>query len=277
MKKAVKHRTAILLHLELIVMSLIVLVPIVWILMSSLNEGTGLASSTLIPRKMTIENYIRLFTDTFYPVWLWNTFKVAALNTLVSVTANLLTAWIFSRFNFKGKKVGLMGLLLLSMFPTFLSMTALFTLFYTLGLYGNPMGLVIIYSAGSIPYNTWLIKGYMDGISVSLDEAAYIDGSSHFHTFFKIILPLSTPIITYCAVSQFMFPWMDYILPNLLLSGDKNRTLAVGLFSMISGKENSNFTMFAAGAVLVAVPIAAVFMLFQKYLVQGISAGADKG
>ena len=276
--KSRKHlRFSLLLHLELVVMSLIVIVPIVWIITSSLNEGTGLASATLIPKKLTLNNYIRLFKETNYTVWFWNTLKVASLNTFVSISVIMLTAWIFSRFKFKGKKAGLMTLLLLSMFPTFLSMTAIYTLFYTLGLLGKPVALVIIYSAGAIPYNTWLVKGYIDGISVSLDEAAYIDGSSHFNTFFKIILPLSTPIITFCAVSQFMFPWMDYILPNMLLSGDKNRTLAVGLFSMISGKENSNFTMFAAGAVLIAIPIAIVFMLFQKYLVQGISSGADKG
>lgn len=170
-----------------------------------------------------------------------------------------------------------MSILLLSMFPSFLSMTAIYTLFLTLGLIGNPISLVIVYSAGAIPYNTWLVKGYLDGIPKAIDEAAYIDGCGKFHTFFRMILPLSKPIITYCAVSQFMLPWMDYILPNLLLSGEKSRTLAVGLFLMIDGKENSYFTMFAAGAVLISIPITIVFILFQKYLVQGVAAGANKG
>ena len=142
---------------------------------------------------------------------------------------------------------------------------------------GKPISLIIVYSAGAIPYNTWLVKGYLDGIPKEIDEAAYIDGCRKFQSFFKMILPLSKPIITYCAVSQFMLPWMDYILPNILLSGEKTRTLAVGLFKMIDGKENSYFTTFAAGAVLIAVPITILFMVFQKYLVQGVAAGASKG
>lgn len=165
----------------------------------------------------------------------------------------------------------------LSMFPSFLSMTAIYTLFLIIGLVGKPISLVLIYAAGAIPYNTWLVKGYLDGIPRAIDEAAYIDGCGKLQSFFKIILPVSKPIITYCAVSQFMLPWMDYILPNILLSKDKNKTLAVGLFTMITGKENQNFTMFAAGAVFIAVPITIMFVIFQKYLVQGIAAGANKG
>lgn len=273
MKKKIK---GILVNLELIIMSMIVLVPIFWIVMSSFNEGAGLATSSLIPKKVTLDNYVRLLKETSYLLWFKNTLAIAILNSFISVVLIMITAWIMSRFNFKGKKTGLLTILILSMFPSFLSMTAVYTLFVTLGLIGKPLALVIIYAAGSIPYNVWLVKGYLDGISKSIDEAAYIDGSTKFQTFFKIILPLSTPIMTYCAVSQFMTPWMDYILPNLLLSGDKNKTIAVGIYSMISGKENSNFTTFAAGAVIIAIPITILYLVFQKYLVAGISAGASK-
>lgn len=272
-----KKLVSLLLHIELVVVSLIVLIPIFWIVMSSFNEGNSLSSASLIPKSLTFDNYINLFKDTNYRLWFMNTLKIATLNAVVSVSMIMVTAWIMSRFNFKGKKVGLMTIFLLSMFPTFLSMTAIYTLFLTFGLLGNPLSLVIIYSAGAIPYNTWLVKGYLDGIPKAIDEAAYIDGSSKFRTFFQMIIPLSLPIITYCAVSQFMLPWMDYILPALLLSKDADRTLAVGLFSMISGKENQNFTMFAAGALLIAIPITIIFVIFQRYLVEGISAGADKG
>ncbi len=272
-----KKIVPILVHLELVLMSLLVLVPVIWIVMSSFNEGDGLASATLIPENLTLENYQNLFQETDYALWFWNTFKIAVTNTFFSVIMVMITSWIMSRFDFRGKKFGLMSILLLSMFPSFLSMTAIYTLFLTLGLIGNPISLVIVYSAGAIPYNTWLVKGYLDGIPKAIDEAAYIDGCGKFHTFFRMILPLSKPIITYCAVSQFMLPWMDYILPNLLLSGEKSRTLAVGLFLMIDGKENSYFTMFAAGAVLISIPITIVFILFQKYLVQGVAAGANKG
>jgi len=181
-----------------------------------------------------------------------------------------------SRFNFKGKKAGLMTLLLLSMFPSFLSMTAIYVLFLTFGLLNKPLALVLIYSVGAIPYNVWLVKGYLDGVSKSLDEAAYIDGCTRFKAFFKITIPLAMPIITYVVVTQFMSPWMDYILPNLLLSKDQHKTLAVGLYAMINEQESTNFTMFAAGAVVVSIPISTVYVIFQKYIVQGISAGANK-
>ena len=263
-------------HLQLIIMSLIVIVPIIWIVMSSFNASTGLASSSLIPEKITFDNYINLFKETNYAQWFMNTLQIAIANAVFSVIMIMISSWILSRFNFKGKKAGLMTILLLSMFPSFLSMTAIYTLFLTFGLLNKPIALVLIYSVGAIPYNTWLVKGYLDGVPKSLDEAAYIDGCTKFQSFFKVTLPLSMPIITYLAVTQFMTPWMDYILPNLLLSQDKYKTLAVGLNAMISGKENSNFTMFAAGAVLIAIPISILFFIFQKYLVQGIAAGANK-
>lgn len=272
-----KKISSFFVHLELIVVALFVLVPILWIIMSSFNEGNSLVTSTLIPKKITGYNYVRLFTDTNYEFWFMNSFIIAVLNAVVSVFLIIITAWVVSRFHFRGRKMGLMGMLLLSMFPSFLSMTAIYTLFITLGLLDKPLALVIIYSAGAIPYNVWLVKGYLDGISKEIDEAASIDGCTYFSTFFRIILPLSKPIITYCAVSQFMMPWMDFILPNMLLSGDSKMTLAVGLYNMISGKENSNFTMFAAGAILIAVPITILFLVFQKYLVQGIASGANKG
>jgi arabinogalactan oligomer/maltooligosaccharide transport system permease protein len=265
-------------HLELIIVALLVLIPIFWIVLSSFNQGNGLASATLIPKKLTIDNYVRLFKETNFAVWFKNSFLIATFNAIVSVILIIITAWIVSRFQFKGRKSGLMGLLLLSMFPNFLSMTALYTLFLTLGLLNQPLALVIIYAAGAIPYNVWLVKGYLDGISKEIDEAAYIDGCSNFSTFFRIILPISKPIITYCAVSQFMLPWMDYIIPSMLLStGSNNTTLAIGLYNMISGKENDKFTMFAAGAILIAIPITILFIIFQKYLVQGIASGANKG
>ena len=271
-----KYIISTFLHLELILVSLIVLIPIFWIVISSFNASSGLASATLIPEKLTVNNYVKLFTETKYVMWFGNTLKIAIVNSAVSVMIVMVTAWVMSRFNFKGKKTGLMTLLILSMFPSFLSMTAIYVLFLTFGLLNKPIALVLIYSVGAIPYNVWLVKGYLDGVSKSLDEAAYIDGCTRLKAFFKVTLPLSMPIVTYVAVTQFRAPWMDYILPNLLLSKDQNRTLAVGLYALISEQESTGFTMFAAGAVLVAVPISIVYIIFQKYIVQGISAGANK-
>lgn len=267
---------AILINSELILVSIIVLIPVVWIVMSSFNKGQNLSTASFIPKELTLSNYTKLFQETDFGNWFLNSLSIATLNVLISVVLILLTAWILSRFKFKGKKTGLLTLLVLSMFPSFLSMTAVYTLFIVLELVNKPIALVILYAAGAIPYNVWLVKGYIDGIPSSLDEAAYIDGSSKLNTFVRIIVPMSKPIIVYCAVSQFMMPWMDYIIPNLLLTGNKNKTVAVGLYSMISNDQNANFTSFAAGAVLVAVPITIMYLIFQKFLVQGIVAGASK-
>lgn len=274
MKRKLK---AFLVNLELILVCIIVIVPVIWIVMSSFHQGKGLMTSSLLPKKMTFDNYISLFRDTDYLIWFKNSLFIALLNSFVSVILIMITAWVVSRFHFRGRKSGLMTMLILSMFPSFLSMTAIYTLFMTFGLNKSVLSLVLVYSAGAIPYNVWLVKGYLDGIPTSLDEAAYIDGSSKLNTFFKIIIPMSKPIIVYCAVSQFMMPWMDYILPNLLYTGESTRTIAVGLYTMIAGNENANFTVFASGAVLIAVPITILYLMFQRYLVEGIAAGANKG
>lgn len=276
MAKLRKTITGILVNAELVIMALIVLIPVILIILSSFNPGNNLAGTSLIPSELTLDNYKKLFSETQYVNWFLNTLKIAVTSTICSIIVVMITSWIMSRFNFKGKKTGLMTILLLSMFPSFLSMTAIYTLFLNLGLVGKPISIVIIYVAGAIPYNTWLVKGYLDGIPKSLDEAAYLDGCSKFQSFFKIIIPMSKPIITYCAVSQFMLPWMDYILPNILLSKDESKTIALGLYNLIVNTDKQ-FTLFAAGAVVIAVPITIVFMLFQKYLVKGISAGANKG
>lgn len=266
----------ILINGEQILLSIIVLVPVIWIILSSFNKGKSLSTASFIPKELTTLNYKNLFRETEFGLWFKNSLSIAVLNAFVSVVLILLTAWILSRFKFKGKKSGLLTLLVLSMFPSFLSMTAVYTLFVVLGLVNRPIALVVLYSAGAIPYNVWLVKGYIDGIPSSLDEAAYIDGSSKLKTFRKIIVPISRPIIVYCAVSQFMMPWMDYIIPNLVLTGNENKTVAVGLYSMISTDQDANFTQFAAGAVIVAIPITIMYLLFQKFLVQGIVAGASK-
>jgi arabinogalactan oligomer/maltooligosaccharide transport system permease protein len=193
--------------------------------------------------------------------------------------------YVFARFKFKGKKAGLMGILVLQVFPSFMGIIAMFVLFQTFGLLGKPTYLTILYVGGSIPGNIWLIKGYLSQIPKDLDESAMLDGASKWQIFFKIILPLAVPILSFVAVGQFMAPWMDYILPRLLLDVQinpeievsKQWTLAVGLFSLISNPRSSSYTTFAAGALIVAVPITVLYMIFQRYLIEGITAGATKG
>jgi arabinogalactan oligomer/maltooligosaccharide transport system permease protein len=144
------------------------------------------------------------------------------------------------------------------------------------GMLNNLNMLVIIYIAGGIPGNIWLVRGYMLNIPKSLDEAAFIDGASKLQLFYRIILPLCLPIVMFIAVGAFMGPWLDYMLPRYLINQNETRTLAIGLFDMISGNTNQ-FTTFCAGCVIVAVPIAALYMVFQRFLLEGLVAGANKG
>jgi arabinogalactan oligomer/maltooligosaccharide transport system permease protein len=162
------------------------------------------------------------------------------------------------------------------MFPSFMSLTALYMIALNFGMLNNLHMLVIVYVAGGIPSNIWLVRGYMMNIPRSMDEAASIDGVTKLQLFFKIILPLSTPIMFFIAVTAFMGPWMDYMLPRYLINMNEKRTLAIGLFDLINGT-NADFAAFCAGAVLVAVPITIMYMAFQRFLLEGLMAGANKG
>lgn len=265
------------LYAILIVQTIIVLVPVIWIVGSSMNPGNSLYGSSLIPKNPTFAHYIELFTKTDFPIWYMNTLKIATLTMIFSVIFITMTAYVMSRFRFKGRKQGLMIMLILQMFPTILSMTALYVLLWQMNLLNNHWGLVLIYVGGGIPYNTWLVKGYFDGIPRSLDEAGRIDGASNLTIFRKIIMPLAKPIITFVALTSFTGPWMDFLLPRLLIRSAENKTLAVGLYEWVTGQQNTKFTLFAAGAILVAIPIIILFAYLQKNIVEGLSSGASKG
>lgn len=266
----------VLIYIELITVAIIILGPVLWIFGSAFGNTTSLASSKMIPDSPTLKNYLSLLKTTNFKLWYGNTLKVATVNMICSTLISTLTSYVFSRFSFRGKKSGLMSIMILQMFPTFMSMTAIYILFQNFGLLDNLYGLALVYIAGQIPYNTWLMKGYLTGIPKSLDEAAMLDGATKLQVFFRIIIPLALPMITFLAVSTFMSPWMDYILPRLLISSDSKKTLAVGLYDFINGNTNNNYTMFAAGSTLVAVPITILYMCLQKYLIYGITAGATK-
>lgn len=271
-----KWKTA-LIYLELIVMAVIIIYPVTWIIGSSFGSSKGLANATAIPANPTLNNYKDLLTNTKFPLWYMNTLKVAFANMVCGVLLSTLGAYAFSRFKFKGKKASLLSILILQMFPTFLTAIAVYMLFLNFGLLNSLTGLIVVGVAAQLPYNLWLLKGYLDGIPSSFDEAALIDGASRTQIFVRIILPLASPMLTFVAVTQFAAPWMDFILPKLLISSEEKKTVAIGLFSMISDETRNEFTLFAAGAVLVAVPIAIMYIALQKYLINGLTAGGDKG
>ena len=168
-----------------------------------------------------------------------------------------------------------MSLLILQIFPSFVGMIAIYVILLRCGGLDTLWGLVLVYTAGNIPYNTWLVKNYMDTVSRNLDEAARIDGAGHLRVFWQIILPVARPIITFLAITSFTAPWMDFIFPKMVLRSSEKMTLAVGLFGFVSDKKNE-FTIFAAGALLIAVPFVLFFLITQKTLVTSFGGAAVK-
>ncbi|MFS0637889.1 sugar ABC transporter permease [Mesobacillus foraminis] len=266
-----------LIYAVLILTTVVILYPVMWIVSGSLNPGDSLFTTRFIPESISFVHYQYLFNETDYPLWYWNTFKIAFWNMILSTILVVTAAYAFSRFRFPGRKQGLMAMLILQMFPSFMGMIAIYILLLQVNLLDNHWGLILVYAGGSIPFGAWLVKGYFDGIPRSLEEAAKIDGASDVKIFYKIMMPLSKPILVFIAVTNFIGPWMDFIFARLVLRSDEKKTLAVGLFEMITGRANTEFTNFAAGAVLVAVPITILFFIFQDHLVNGLKAGANKG
>lgn len=260
----------------LIFMALLVLTPIVWIIGASFNPMSSLLSATAFPENPTVLHYVKLIKETKFVYWYANTLKIALINMAISVVLTSMTSYVFSRFCFKGKRAGLLSILILQMFPSFMGMMATYNILWQLNLLDTHFGLILTYAAGQVPYNTWLVKGYLSNIPRSLDEAAKLDGASNLRIFTQIVLPLMKPILIFVALSQFITPWMDFIFPRMILSSPEKKTLAIGLYDMINANTNNNFTTFAAGAILVAVPITILYVCLQKYLIQGVTAGANK-
>lgn len=261
------------------IMFVIILYPLLWTLGVSFNTGSGVYGASIIPENFTLEHYEWLFFDprSNYLLWYQNTMIVAVSVTVVATFLIALTAYAFSRYRFKGRKNGLYAFLLLQMFPVLMAMVALYILLNTVNLLDSLLGLIIIYIGGAIPMNAFLVKGYFDTIPRELDESAKIDGAGHFRIFFQIMLPLAKPILAVVALFNFMAPFMDFILPRIVLRSPENFTLALGLFNFVNDQFANNFTRFAAGAILIAVPIAAVYLFLQRYLISGLTSGATKG
>ncbi|XID92166.1 sugar ABC transporter permease [Paenibacillaceae bacterium WGS1546] len=264
-------------YVVLCALAFISLFPALWIVMSSLKAGNSLYSDTLIPRSFTFEHYRNLFESTKYPIWFINTLKVALISTLTGTFLLLLTSYVISRFRFAGRKFSLNMLLVLQMFPGFMAMIAIYVLLNAMKLLNSHWALILVYSSGAIITNVFIAKGFFDTIPKSLEEAARMDGASHLRTFFSVMIPLAKPMLTYASLMIFSGCFVDFIFADLVLRSEDQRTLAVGLYRMVSQRNSTEFTMFAAGAVLVALPVSFMFLLLQRFLVNGLTAGASKG
>jgi len=257
--------------------SFVVLYPLVYVFSAAFSPGTSIATLDIMPFAdgFTLEHFRFLFFESNYPLWFRNTLIIAVLTSLGTVSIASLAAYVFSRFRFAFKKALMLSMLILQIFPAFVGMIAILIILWRINMHDNIYGMVLIYLAMNVPFSSWMVKGYMDTISRSLDEAARIDGASHFKTFLSVILPVARPILIFLAITSFVAPWMDFILPNLVLRSSENQTLALGLFTFVMDDTRNEFTRFAAGAITVAVPFIVAFVATQKLLIASLG-GAVK-
>ena len=277
MGKSGKIFTSVLVWVFLIGTSLFVVYPLVYVATAAFSPQQNIASLSIIPfgNGVTMKNFIYLFQKTDFPLWFRNTLIVAVATTVRTVFICALSAYVFSRFRFVFKKSLMMSLLILQIFPSFVGMVAIYVILLRIGGLNTLWGLVLVYLAGNIPYNTWMVKSYMDTVSKSLDEAARIDGAGHFQIFAKVILPVSRPIIVLLTITSFIAPWMDFIFPKLVLRSSNVQTIAQGLFGFVTEKKNM-FATFSAGSLIIAIPFIIYFIVTQKTLITSLSGAAVK-
>ncbi|MER7888374.1 sugar ABC transporter permease [Micromonospora sp. NPDC094482] len=260
------------------------LFPIVFVLSAALNPRGTLSSTELVPTDgVSVENFGNLFAQFAFARWFANSLLVAGLAALVSIFLSALAAYAFSRMRFAGRRIGLLALLLIQMFPQFLAVVAIFLIFTTItdlwpGIgFNTPWGLFLLYMGGALGVNTWLMKGFFDTLPRELDESATMDGATHAQVFFRIMLPLVAPILAVTALLSFIGTINEFMLANVFLTDTESKTLAVGMYGMVAGERNNNFGMFAAATLLTAIPTVLVFQLLQRYIVSGLTSGAVKG
>ncbi len=257
--------------------------PVVFVVSAALNPLGTLSSTTLIPDGASLSNVTDLFAKTSFAYWAGNTVVIAGVAALASMFLSALAAYAFSRFRFRGRRGGLIALLLIQMFPQFLAAVAIYLMFARISDwwpaigFNSPGSLILVYLGGALGVNTWLMKGFFDTVPRELDESATIDGASHVQIFFRIILPLVAPILAVAGLLSFIATVNEILLANQFLTDDHSKTLAIGLWGLIAGERNANFGMFAAGTVLTAIPTVLLFQFLQRYIVGGLTAGAVKG
>ncbi|MFE7592125.1 sugar ABC transporter permease [Kitasatospora sp. NPDC057512] len=272
-------------HLIAVLAVCFALFPLLFVLSAALNPLGTLQSSTLLPRHASLANFTALFTDGQYPFarWLGNTALVCGTFAVLNVLLGVLAAYAFSRFRFRGRRFGLMAVFLVQMFPQFLAVVSLYLMFAKIGDVlpaiglDTPWGLVLVYLGGAMGVNTWLMKGYLDTIPREIDEAAKVDGAGHAQIFFRLILPLAAPMLVVISILSLTAALNDVILANIFLTSNDSKTVAVGLYGIISGQQDQNYGLFAAGALVTSLPVIVAYQFLQRYLAQGLTAGSVKG
>lgn len=284
MKNLKENRTsAIVSHNVLLaVLAVIWLVPIVWLLCTSFSAYEGMNTNTFFPEQWSAVHYAKLFhpdSVAQFPRWFLNTFVIACCNCVISTLFVLMTAYATSVMRFPARKPLMNFAVILNLFPGMLAMIAVYFTLKTFNLTNSYLGLILVYSASS-GLGYLIAKGFFDTVPRALCEAARIDGCSEARIFFQMVLPLSRPIIVYTVISSFLTPWMDFVFAKMILNAgiSSQYTVAIGLYKMLDKSLiNTYFTQFCAGGVLVSIPISILFVIMQKFYVEGVTGGAVKG
>lgn len=272
-------------HLVALVAIVFAITPVLWVISAAFTANPTISSGNLIPTQPTLSNFTTLFADPDQPYqkWYLNTMVLAAVVSFFTVLIAASAAYAFSRFRFNGRKVGIMFLLLVQMFPQFLALVAIYLImaqisdvFAAVGL-DTLAGLGLVYLGGSMGVNAWLIKGFFDTIPMEIDESAKVDGASHGQVFWGIILPLAVPVLAIVGLLSFIGIINEFVIASSLLQSPGNKTLAVGLQGFINQQYTENWGPFAAGALLAAIPVVILFLFLQKFIVGGLTAGSVKG
>lgn len=250
--------------------------PIVWIISVSLAKGEAFAQTTLFPSSLSFDNYKKLLTKTNFLTWIKNSIVLCTSVSIIQLLMTATGAYAFSRMKFLGRTYGLMTLLILQMFPSIMSISAILGIAYKYNLMDNMVPLALLLAGGSA-FNIWLLKGYIDGIPKELDEAAMVDGATHWQIFWKIIMPLSKPMIAVIFLFCFIGIYSEFPLTSALIKDPSKYTVTVGLKTFISNQFSANWTQFAAASVLASLPIVVVFVSLQKFIAKGLVSGAVKG
>lgn len=264
-------------YFYLVALSIIIIYPLLITIMSAFKTGNVLAFKLDTDINFSLENFSKLFTETLYGTWYFNTLIIAILTMIIQTSIVVLAGYAYSRYNFLARKQSLIFFLIIQMVPTMAALTAFFVMALMLNALNHSWFLIFLYVGGGIPMNAWLMKGYFDTVPISLDESAKLDGAGHFRRFWQIVLPLVRPMIAVQALWAFMGPFGDYILSSFLLREKEFYTVAVGLQTFVSDVKNLKIAYFSAGAILIALPICILFFFLQKNFVSGLTAGGDKG
>ncbi len=276
MSKTFLRRTAT--YAVLLLFTAVAVYPILQVLTISLRPSDKLLSTSLeiIPENATLDNYISLFRDRPFLRWMWNSTFVSFVVTVTGVALASMTGYAFSRFQFIGKKIGLLSLLTTQMFPATMLLLPLYIMLIKLGLINTYLGVMVIYAATALPFTIWTMKGYYDTIPYSLEEAARIDGCNQFQAFARVILPLAAPALVITALLAFMTAWSEYLVAAQILQDSSLWTLPLGLKSFESNM-STEWGLYGASSLIVTIPVVVLFLMLSKYLVSGLTLGSVKG